>query len=563
MRGVQHLLLLAVFALLARCQQKPQAKVSMSPILKQIFSGDLFFLKCDSSTSGSNVTWYINNTIQTMTNDTWKIRVATPKNSGSYQCKSGSNMQMSDAFSLKVLDYFPSASLTIKTGQPVVRPGDSVVLQLEHEDGLQGWKCFVHRAGKTMMIQLRLLNDNVSVFQPKRLTIPETIFWCSDTKKQRRSNQITVRTSEKDVSLEMYTLPAVVGDSLILKCLAWGTDDINRTIFYKNNAVIQDGIGYTYKISFVKESARGSYKCEATFTHKARTEGPPYDVVSDDQDMFIHAPAMKAFLSANYGLSCSCPLCPNNISYHWYYKNNGQPWALLTSRQGFITPKETGTYACRAVWNDGRSSLSSGHVYQVPKFNLTVVVIVLVMVVLVLVAGFIFIWYKKRHATGRIYEDMPMKSQGEYEMLQKGGQKEGEYDTLHPEAPGRQKKEGEYESLKKEEMTEGEYHTVRMEGAVGGEGGYEALKKEGRKEEVYHTLGMEGAAGEGGGYEALKKKGREEGVYHTLGMEGAAEEGGGYEALKKEGRKEGVYHTLGMEGAAGEVSEEVEKKDKE
>ncbi|XP_034716136.1 uncharacterized protein LOC117936831 isoform X2 [Etheostoma cragini] len=560
MRGVQHLLLLAVLALLARCQQKPQ--VSMSPILTQIFSGDLFFLRCNSSTDGTK--WYINNIEQMMTNDTWKISSASPKNSGSYQCKSGSNMQMSKAFSLKVLDYFPRASLTIKTGQPVVRPGDSVVLQLDHEEGLQGWKCFVYRAGKTMRIQLRLLNDSVSVvFQTKRLEIPETIFWCSDTNKQLRSNQITVRTSVKDVSLEMYPLPAVVGDSLILKCLAWGTDDISRTIFYQNNAVIQDGIGYTYQISDVKESARGTYKCAATFTHKARTEGQPYNVVSDDQDMFLHAPAIKAFLSANNGLSCSCPLCPNNIYYHWYYKNNGQPWTLLTHNQGFIMPKKSGTYACRAVWNDGRSSLSIGHVYQVPTFIITVVVIVLVIVVLVLVAVFVLIRYKKRHATGRIYEDMPLKSQGEYEMLRKGGQKEGEYDTLHPEAPGRQKKEGEYETLKKEEMTEGEYHTVRMEGAVGGEGGYEALKKEGRKEELYHTLGMEGAAGEGGGYEALKKEGRDKGVYHTLGMEGAAGEGGGYEALKKEGRKEGVYHTLGMEGAAGEMSEEVEKKEKE
>ncbi|XP_078135674.1 uncharacterized protein LOC144536415 isoform X1 [Sander vitreus] len=489
MSGVQHLLLLAVFALLARCQQKPQ--VYMSPILKQIFSGDLFFLRCNSSTSGNGVTWYFNN-IKTIRSEIWKIGPASPEHSGAYQCESG---QRSDSFSIKVLGYLPSASLTIVAGQSVVQMTRSVVLQLEHEDGLIGWKCFVNRGGQTKTIRLMLRNDNVSVvFQPRRLNVPETIFWCTDTNEQHRSNQITVRTSVKDVSLEMYPLPAVLGESLILKCLAWGTDQISHTVFYRNNSILANGVSSTYELSNVTESTSGSYKCIATFTHKARTEGPPYTVVSDDQDVFVQAPPMKAFLSANTGLSCSCPLCPDDSSYRWYYKNNGQPWALMGLYSQWIMPKERGTYACRAVWKDGRSSLSIGYTYQSPISILTGVVIVLVILGLAAVILYGTIRYKKRNAAGRIYEDMPLRSRDEYEMLQKGAKREGEYDTLHPEAPGRQKKEGEYEALKKEEMTSGEYHTVRMEGAVGGEGGYEALKKEG----VYHTLGMEGAAGGGG-----------------------------------------------------------------
>ncbi|XP_078135675.1 uncharacterized protein LOC144536415 isoform X2 [Sander vitreus] len=415
MSGVQHLLLLAVFALLARCQQKPQ--VYMSPILKQIFSGDLFFLRCNSSTSGNGVTWYFNN-IKTIRSEIWKIGPASPEHSGAYQCESG---QRSDSFSIKVLGYLPSASLTIVAGQSVVQMTRSVVLQLEHEDGLIGWKCFVNRGGQTKTIRLMLRNDNVSVvFQPRRLNVPETIFWCTDTNEQHRSNQITVRTSVKDVSLEMYPLPAVLGESLILKCLAWGTDQISHTVFYRNNSILANGVSSTYELSNVTESTSGSYKCIATFTHKARTEGPPYTVVSDDQDVFVQ---------------------------------DQSPISILTG-----------------------------------------VVIVLVILGLAAVILYGTIRYKKRNAAGRIYEDMPLRSRDEYEMLQKGAKREGEYDTLHPEAPGRQKKEGEYEALKKEEMTSGEYHTVRMEGAVGGEGGYEALKKEG----VYHTLGMEGAAGGGG-----------------------------------------------------------------
>lgn len=85
----------------------------------------------------------------------------------------------------------------------------------------------------------------------------------------------------------MYPLPAVAGESLTLRCLVWGTDLITRTVFYKDNAVILDSVSPTYKIPKVTESVKGRYKCDATFTHKANTGGPPYQVVSDKQDVFV------------------------------------------------------------------------------------------------------------------------------------------------------------------------------------------------------------------------------------------------------------------------------------
>ncbi|XP_074475315.1 uncharacterized protein LOC141758108 isoform X2 [Sebastes fasciatus] len=524
MRGMKHLLLLAVFVILARCQQKPQ--VSMSPKLEEIYSGDLFFLRCDNSASGSTVKWYFNDMEQTLTTETWKIGVAAPKHSGSYQCES--NGQKSDAFPIVVSDYAPIASLTIKTGQPVVRTGGSVVLQLDNEDGLQGWNCWVYRNGLTRMIKLRLAKDSVNVaFQPHRLTDPETIFWCSDTQK-RRSNQITVRTSVKDISLEMYPLPAVVGESLTLKCLVWGTDQISRAVFYKDNVIILEGHNPIYQIPNVTESAKGNYKCDATYTHKGRTAGLPYKYVSDVQDVFVQVPPMKAVLSANGGLSCSCRLCPGDRSYRWYHKTDGQPWALMDSRQEFMMPKASGTYACRAVWNTMRSLLSNGYVYRPPITSILIGGAVVPMILALAVAVGCYVYYRKRNTTSPIYEDMPLRSRDkgddQYEKLQKGAQRGGEYDTLQPEAPGRQKKDGEYEALKKDEMTGGEYHTVRLAGAVGGEGGYEALKKEGMTGGEYHTVRIEGAVGGEGGYEALKKEGMKEGVYHSLGMPGA---GGG------------------------------------
>ncbi|XP_051274261.1 uncharacterized protein LOC127373650 isoform X2 [Dicentrarchus labrax] len=529
MSGGQHLLLLAAFVVLARCQQRPT--VSISPNLKHIFSGDLLFLSCGDS--GTSVKWYFNdNEVKTQTYKTWKIAVATSKNTGSYQCES--NGQKSEIFSIEVLEYHPRASLTILTGQPVMQLHSSVILMLENDAGLQAWRCWVFRGTETKKIMLRLEKSSTNVvFQPRELTVSETIFWCTDKQEQLRSNQIIVRTSGKEVSLEMDPLPAVAGESLTLSCLVWGTDQITHTVFYKNGTILLPNAKFTHTISKVTESDQGSYKCKAIFTYVARTSGSPYQVVSDDQDVFVQEASMKADLSENIGMSCRCSHCPSDASYNWYRKkDDGQLWQFLENNNGLMMPKESGTYGCRAVFRNGMSFFSNSHVYKPPIATiLVVVVIVLVVLGLAISAGAFYVWYKKRDTRGPIYEDVAMKLRGDdkYETLQK--RTGGEYDTLNPEAPRTERKEGEYEPLKKGEMKAEVYHTLGMEGAAGGEGGYEALKKEGMKEGVYHTLGMEGAAGGEGGYEALKKEGMKAEVYHTLGPEGA---GRGGEAVGKE-----------------------------
>ncbi|XP_065805795.1 titin isoform X2 [Labrus bergylta] len=432
--GTQLLLLLAALVLQSRCQQTP--KVSLSPTFTKIYSGDTFYLRCEGSASQSGVKWYFNDTEQMQTNETWKIAVATPWHSGSYQCES--NRQTSDKITINVLGYAPSASLIIRTGQPVMRVNESVILQLDNEDGLRGWHCEVYRGKTTKYIKLKLQEDSVSLdFQTSQLTVPETIFWCMNGG-QHRSNQITVRTSEKTVSLEMYPLPAVVGESLTLRCLVWGTDQISQTTFYKDGVMLVRSDDPTYTIPSVTESAKGRYKCMSIFTYKDRTAGPHYSESSDDQDVLVldHPPVKTLFL-------------------------------------------------------------------------------VLVFLLLVLgsaaVAIAFYIRYRKRAATGAIYEDVERKKgDNDYEMLGHA-QREGEYDTLHPEAPSRQKREGEYEALKKEEMEEGVYHTVQMQAASGGGGEYEQLQKEGMEEGQYQSLNMEGAIGGVEGHEASGKsdKGRE------------------------------------------------------
>ncbi|CAJ1080833.1 uncharacterized protein LOC117830239 [Xyrichtys novacula] len=525
------LLLLAVFMLQAKCQQS--LKVSVTPNLPddQIFSGDLFYVNCDGSASGGEVKWYFNGDELLETNKVMKIAVATSKHSGSYHCER--NGQKSDTVSINIKEYLPSASLIIKTGQPVMRVGGSVTLELNHDDGLNGWNCWVYRGDETKKIKLKLEEKSTSLdFQPKQLLVPETIFWCSNTAKQQRSNQVIVRTSDKNVSLEMYPFPATAGESLTLSCLVWGTDKIVDTVFYKDGKILSKH-SPMHKISEVTEVTKGIYKCRSKYI-----AGSSYEM-SDDQDMLLQEPPLKALLSVNMGMSCSCPRCPGDSSYRWYSKSDDdKPWALSESNTGFLMPSESTTYACRAVWLNGRSSLSQSYAHP-PTINSIFLTVIIVVILLGLVAMAIalFMWYKKRTATGPIYEDVGQMSRGknEYEMLQKS-RREGEYDTLHTEAPDKQRKDGGaggYEALKKEGMKEDVYHTVKMPGAAGGEGGYEALKKEGMKEDVYHTVEMHGAAGGEGGYEALKKEGMKEGVYHTLSTEGAGGVEEGNEASDK------------------------------
>lgn len=70
---------------------------------------------------------------------------------------------------------------------------------------------------------------------------------------------------------------------------------------------------------------------------------------------------IRAIISEIYGLSCSCPLCGRDSSYHWYHRNDDQLWASMGFNSNYFTPKASGSYACRAVWTNGRSFLSNSY----------------------------------------------------------------------------------------------------------------------------------------------------------------------------------------------------------
>lgn len=83
----------------------------------------------------------------------------------------------------------------------------------------------------------------------------------------------------------MYPTPAVAGESLTLKCLVWGTDQITHTVFHKNNEIMRENNLPTYKIDNVTESVEGPYKCQATYRYG--TAKNLHDQVSDPQDLFV------------------------------------------------------------------------------------------------------------------------------------------------------------------------------------------------------------------------------------------------------------------------------------
>lgn len=104
-------------------------------------------------------------------------------------------------------DYYPRASLTLQTGQPVMRSGGSVTLRLDHSSGLQGWKCFVIRyniRNNASRIMLKTEGDSMSLeFQPNVMSGSENVFWCSNADKSKRSNQVTIRTSSRCSNLQI------------------------------------------------------------------------------------------------------------------------------------------------------------------------------------------------------------------------------------------------------------------------------------------------------------------------------------------------------------------------
>ncbi|XP_043957664.1 uncharacterized protein LOC122822796 isoform X2 [Gambusia affinis] len=519
MTGGRELLLLAVIALLVPTEQKPT--VSMTPRLKEIFTGDLLYLHCDDGDqTGSPATWDFNGK-QAKQSNSLKIAAASAKDSGTYKCTI--NGQTSDDFNLKVLEYVPMASLSIATGQPVTRKNTIVVLELTNDEGLEGWLCKFNWEKNIRRVKLKLNNANPTSFtiETSPLTVPENIYWCEKNDTNERSNQVVLRTTDNEVILEMYPFPAIEGEKMTLRCIVWGTEKVTKSVFYKENIETKSVHGDAFVIPEVTESQVGSYKCKATYRYKDQTVGPHVDD-SDVQDLPVHDRPVRAVLSDT--MSCSCPSCDrqDTMSY-MYYKQNGNSWTMLGQNKH---PDGDGTFHCRAILRNMRTLPSNAVTNNQSILSQVIGILVFVILLGLLIFAVAFYkWNKKRKAREDIYEEVTMRGgDAHYEAINMRQVKEGEYDTLQPGAEGQQKTGGEYQALMKQEGKVEVYHTLGENVASGGgDRAYEALKTAGIQKDEYDTLTTKqpegGTGADGGGdraYEALKTAGIQKDEYDTL-----------------------------------------------
>lgn len=86
----------------------------------------------------------------------------------------------------------------------------------------------------------------------------------------------------------MYPFPALAGDSVTLRCLVWGTDQISNAGFYVNTSNLHKSRTPTYEIQHVTKSSKGRYKCEADFTYPLNSDRVLLQQTSDDQDLEVY-----------------------------------------------------------------------------------------------------------------------------------------------------------------------------------------------------------------------------------------------------------------------------------
>lgn len=98
----------------------------------------------------------------------------------------------------------------------------------------------------------------------------------------------------------MYPFPALAGDSVTLRCLVWGTDQISHADFFLNNSDLQRSRKPTYEIPHVTDSAKGRYKCAAFFTHTVDSAGlETQQGTSDVQDLEVYGTDVTSGLESS------------------------------------------------------------------------------------------------------------------------------------------------------------------------------------------------------------------------------------------------------------------------
>ncbi|KAG7492123.1 hypothetical protein MATL_G00010820 [Megalops atlanticus] len=450
------LFIFTVFIALTEGHQKPE--VTMWPGPKEIYSGDTLVLSCNGS---GQVTWFFNDKANDKSNETWTITAVSTNNSGLYSCQRGTTK--SDPKKITVLEYIPPATLSLISGLPVITLGDSVVLELQDDEGLEGWFCRVYKSGRARRIKIRpaLMSSSETTVQihPNILLKNESpaLYWCEHKKTMKRSNVITVTTTDKMVMLETLPEPATLGKELVLQCLVWGQPIISEAAFYKDDKQLESSSS-TYKIALVTKHDEGKYRCQATYKFKDNKSNIPHTVTSDTQVLRTKvAPPQPVLTIKGKDMSCTCEKCTGSHTYRYYYKR--MDGKLMQVTDGKVLTD--GEYMCRAVWDQGVSMLSQPIYTRAPQGSPWIIIIIVILGILLFVALIIYIWIKRKHANDAAkaqeaaYEELPQTKDAIEMQKTKAGEQGGE---------------GGYEALKrsKTDEKEGEYQTL---GAGEGKGG--------------------------------------------------------------------------------------------
>ncbi|XDV48016.1 hypothetical protein PO909_017523 [Leuciscus waleckii] len=555
---MRSLLALSVLLALVREDKGQKPAVSILPRFPDVFAGDDVTLICKGE--GEPIKWFINGDLQSDQGSSMLLTAVTSINNGIYECERGRSK--SDPYTLTVEELEPHAQLSPSIGGAVMSKGGGRNLVLYVDDDAYGWKCFVLRGESGFMLNPDVQKKNkTAVIYAELNEAKRATFWCKNG--TRRSNAVTLKMTELKVMLDPPAAPALLGESVTLRCEVWG-GKAETAKFYKDNEPITDITENTYIITNATQADTGQYRCHATYRYShisadaARQEGD-----SDAQELKVIGgpPAATVESTSPNSLKCFCRDCPDNCkSYYWYHTLPKDPRRRLPENTQIITVEEGGLYSCRRLCGKGFSRFSNVYSYKAqpePVNVLPIVVAAILMVLGVLIVVLIALKRRRRggssvqataqakdKTTGGDYEQIQLTDQAVYHTLGENTDK----DKAKAEA------EGGYEALKKRQE-EAVYHTLgentdKDKAKAEAEGGYEALKKR-QEDAVYHTLGAAEGQGQGqgqgeGGYEALKSVKVE--VYQTLSSADsktpAGESKGGYEQLPQ---KDKDYETVAVE----------------
>ncbi|XDV48010.1 hypothetical protein PO909_017523 [Leuciscus waleckii] len=359
---MRSLLTLSVLLALIREDKGQKPAVFLLPMFPDVFAGDDVTLICKGR--GEPIKWFINGDPQSHQGSSMLLTVVTSKNNGIYECERGGSK--SDPYTLTVEELEPHAQLSPFIGGAVMSKGGGRNLVLYVDDDAYGWKCFVLRGESGFVIKPDVLNKTTAVIYAELKEAKRATFWCENG--TRRSNAVTLKMTELKVMLDPPAAPALLRESVTLRCEVWG-GKAEKATFYKDNKTIPDTdiTKDTYIITSATQADTGQYRCHATYRYShisadaARQEGD-----SDPQELKVIGgpPAATVESTSQNNLKCFCRNCPDNCTfYYWYHTLPNDPRRRLPENTQIITVEEGGLYSCRRVCGKGFSRFSNVYSY--------------------------------------------------------------------------------------------------------------------------------------------------------------------------------------------------------